>query len=86
MLAGGLLGALGAAGLARGLNVVRGTDRSLAAWNDEALAPRVDAALLRYLAVAHCGRGRGHWAQGEAPPHWREVVAAALERLYPGAL
>jgi hypothetical protein len=78
MLAGGLLGALGAAGLARGLNIVRGTDRSFASWNDEALAPLVDAALLRYLAVAHFGRGRGDWAQGEAPPHWQEVVAAAL--------
>ena len=78
MLAGGLLGALGAAGLARGLNIVRGTDRSFAAWNDEALDPLVEAALLRYLAVAHFGRGRGDWAQGEAPPHWREVVEAAL--------
>ena len=38
----------------------------------------VEAALLRYLAVAHFGRGRGDWAQGEAPPHWRDVVAAAL--------
>jgi len=38
----------------------------------------VDAARLRYLAVAHFGRGRGEWAQGEAPPHWREVVATAL--------
>jgi hypothetical protein len=78
MLAGGLLGALGAAGLARGLNIVRGTDRGFAAWNDEALALLVEAALLRYLAVAHFGRGRGDWAQGEAPPHWREVVAEAL--------
>jgi hypothetical protein len=78
MLAGGLLGALGAAGLARGLNVVRGTDRSFATWNDEALDPLFEAALLRYLAVAHFGRGRGDWTQGEAPPHWREVVDAAL--------
>jgi hypothetical protein len=78
MLAGGLLGALGAAGLARGLNVVRGTDRSFATWNDEALDPLVEAGLLRYLAVAHFGRGRGDWTQGEAPAHWREVVDAAL--------
>ncbi len=78
MLAGGLLGALGAAGLARGLNVVRGTDRSFAHWSAEALAPLVQAALLRYLAVAHFGRGRGDWQQGEAPAHWRDVVSAAL--------
>jgi hypothetical protein len=48
-------------------------------WNPEALGPMLDAALLRYLAVAHFGRGRGEWSQGEAPPHWREVVRSALE-------
>ncbi|MBZ8139034.1 GTP-binding protein [Rubrivivax gelatinosus] len=78
MLAGGLLGALGAAGIARGLNVVRGTDRGFASWSAEAMGPLVEAALLRYLAVAHFGRGRGEWAQGEAPPHWRVLVAELL--------
>mgnify|MGYP006337435103 CR=1 FL=1 len=38
----------------------------------------LEAALLRYLAVAHFGRGRGDWAQGESPAHWREVVQRAL--------
>ncbi len=78
MVAGGLLGALGAAGLARGLNVVRGTERSHAGWRAEALPAFAEAALLRYLAVAHFGRGRGQWREGEAPAHWREVVAAAV--------
>lgn len=78
MLAGGLLGALGAAGIARGWNVVRGPGRSWVGWPDDALLPMVEAALLRYLAVAHFGRGRGEWAQGEAPPHWQAVVAEAL--------
>ncbi|MDE2094570.1 MAG: DUF3482 domain-containing protein, partial [Burkholderiales bacterium] len=78
LLAGGLIGALGAAGLARCVNLVRGTDRSWVAWNAEALGPMLEAALLRYLAVAHFGRGRGEWTQGEAPPHWREVVQRAL--------
>jgi hypothetical protein len=78
LLAGGLIGALGAAGLARCVNLVRGTDRSWVAWNAEALDPMVEAALLRYLAVAHVGRGRGDWAQGESPPHWRELIAQAL--------
>ena len=78
LLTGGLLGALGAAGLVRGVNLVRGTDRSWVAWNAEALDPMVDAALLRYLAVAHFGRGRGDWAEGESPAHWKDVVAAAL--------
>ncbi len=78
MLAGGLLGALGAAGLARAYNLVRGTDRSWLSWNAEALGPMVEAALLRYLAVAHFGRGRGQWERAEAPPHWRDEAAAAL--------
>jgi hypothetical protein len=78
LLAGGLLGALGGAGLARGINVMRGGGPAWVGWNAEALQPMVDAALLRYLAVAHFGRGRGQWSEGEAPVHWREVVAQAL--------
>jgi hypothetical protein len=42
------------------------------------MTPMVEAALLRYLAVAHFGRGRGEWSEGEAPVHWRDVVAEAL--------
>jgi hypothetical protein len=78
MIAGGLIGALGAAGVARGLNVVRGTDRSWVSLTPEALQALLQAALLRYLAVAHFGRGRGHWRDGEAPPHWADPVRQAL--------
>jgi hypothetical protein len=78
LLAGGMLGALGAAGLARCVNLVRGTDRSWLAWNAEALDTMLEAALLRYLAVAHFGRGRGEWERAETPPHWRTVVEHAL--------
>lgn len=78
LLAGGLAGALGGVGLARCVNLVRGTDQSWVAWNAESLDAMVDAALLRYLAVAHFGRGRGDWVAGESPPHWRAVVADAL--------
>ena len=78
LLAGGILGALGAAGLARCVNLVRGTEQSWLTWNAEALDAMLEAALLRYLAVAHFGRGRGEWALGESPPHWKEVVAQAL--------
>ncbi len=78
LIAGGLLGALGAAGLARCVNLVRGTDRSWLAWNAEALDAMVDAALLRYLTVAHFGRGRGDWVEGESPPHWKDTSLQAL--------
>ncbi|MEO7245471.1 MAG: hypothetical protein ABIX12_10040, partial [Rubrivivax sp.] len=77
-LAGGLLGALGAAGAARAANLVRGVGSGWVGWTDEALHAMTEAALLRYLAVAHFGRGRGDWAAGESPLHWRAVVTEAL--------
>jgi hypothetical protein len=86
LLAGAVLGALGAAGVARGINVVRGSGAG--SWlrvSDEALGPVLQAALLRYLAVAHFGRGRGQWVASEAPPHWPPAVALALQPLQ-GAL
>jgi hypothetical protein len=78
LLAGGLLGALGAAGLARGMNVARGTERSWVTWSPAALDGVVRSALLRYVAVAHFGRGRGDWVESESPAHWGEVVERAL--------
>ncbi|MCG3188719.1 MAG: hypothetical protein LKCHEGNO_00852 [Burkholderiaceae bacterium] len=45
------------------------------------MAPLVESALLRYLAVAHFGRGRGQWVEGEAPAFWHDVVGAALAPL-----
>ncbi len=78
LIAGGLLGALGAAGLARCVNLVRGTEQSWLAWNAESLDAMVDAALLRYLTVAHFGRGRGDWVEGESPPHWKDTTREAL--------
>jgi hypothetical protein len=77
-LAGGLLGALGGAGLARGYNVVRGTTSTEMRWSDAFLDDLVAGALLRYLAVAHYGRGRGDWTPSEHPPFWRDVVTRAM--------
>ena len=79
LITGGLLGALGAAGLAHGINRVRGQDGSWAGWQPAALDTMVETALLRYLAVAHFGRGRGEWTRTEAPAHWRAQVAACLQ-------
>jgi hypothetical protein len=34
--------------------------------------------VLRYLAVAHFGRGRGDFVEGEYPPHWGPLVEQAV--------
>jgi hypothetical protein len=36
--------------------------------------------VLRYLAVAHFGRGRGDFVAGEYPPHWGPLVEQAVAR------
>jgi hypothetical protein len=75
LLTGGVLGALGAAGIARGYNLVRGAKESMVRWSDEFLEGFFASALLRYLAVAHYGRGRGEWSQSEHPGFWKDAVA-----------
>jgi len=84
-LLGGLLGAAGARGLASAYNLARGTDATTVRWSAEFMTGRVTAAVLRYLAVAHFGRGRGDFVAGEYPPHWvgqvEEAVAVHGERL-----
>ncbi len=75
LIAGALVGALGGAGLARGHNLVRGIDSSSVAWSAEFLNDLVQSALLRYLAVAHFGRGRGVYEEDEAPAFWIAEVA-----------
>jgi hypothetical protein len=80
LLAGGVVGAFGAAGLARGFNLVRGKRESVVRWSDAFIASLVPAAVLRYLAVAHYGRGRGEWSASEYPAFWRDTVTAACKR------
>ncbi|HET9652041.1 MAG TPA: DUF3482 domain-containing protein, partial [Usitatibacter sp.] len=80
MLLGGVLGALGAGGAAQAYNLVRGADAGRVRWSAPFLAQRPAAALLRYLAVAHYGRGRGDWVESECPPHWRTVVDSVVEK------
>ena len=73
-LIGGIVGALGASGAATAYNLARGAVDGKVGWSLEFLAQRPGAALLRYLAVAHYGRGRGEWSDGEYPAHWQQVV------------
>jgi GTPase SAR1 family protein len=79
-LIGGVLGAFGARGLAKAYNLARGSNTGTVRWSREFLFARVAAALMRYLAVAHFGRGRGEFVSGVAPAHWQDAVQQALER------
>ncbi len=67
MLTGAVLGALGGAGIARGMNLARGRAGAMLRWDDALLQGLVVSALLRYLDVAHNRRGRGEWVETEYP-------------------
>jgi hypothetical protein len=86
MLVGGVVGGLAGAGLARGVNVLRGAERPAARWSEEFLDGLVRSSVLRYLAVAHFGRGRGRFVEGESPSFWKgeveQVVAGEREALH----
>ena len=84
-LIGGILGALGVGGAARAYNQARGAHDGQVRWSAEFLTERFGAAILRYLAVAHYGRGRGDWVDSEYPAHWRPLVAELVAR-YRGEL
>jgi len=77
-LVGGLLGAAGSHGLARAYNTSRGSDRSVARWSTEFLNECLATAVLRYLVVAHYGRGRGDYVESECPEEWRTAVERAI--------
>ena len=75
MLTGAVLGALGGAGVARGMNVARGKSGVVLRWDEAFLSTLFTSSILRYLAVAHYGRGRGDWTEDEYPPFWAPLVA-----------
>ncbi|QIL01632.1 DUF3482 domain-containing protein [Sphingomonas sinipercae] len=79
MIVGGILGAVGAGSAAKTYNMARGEDRNAVRWSEEFYTGLIRSALLRYLAVAHFGRGRGEWEQGEHPTSWQAAVAAEVE-------
>ncbi len=78
-LIGGLIGAIGGMGAATLYNAQHVRQGVEIRWSEEALRGFVLEALLLYLAVAHFGRGRGDWAEGESPEFWKEAVEAALK-------
>ena len=74
MLVGGVIGGLSGVGIARGMNRLAGAEQPEARWSADFLNALVRSSVLRYLAVAHFGRGRGKYVEGEAPPFWRDEV------------
>ena len=89
-LLGSVVGALGFAGAAWGFNSSTDRDQTTVRFTDEFLRTLLVASVLRYLAVAHFGRGRGNFAQSEAPAFWQTEVEramseeeAAVNRLWP---
>jgi len=77
-VAGAILGAAGAMGLRRGYQFVRGDETPEVRWALEFLDQLLRQSLLRYLAVAHFGRGRGEWRDTGNPERWNALVEAAL--------
>lgn len=76
---GGLLGAAGGFAVARAFKVVRGPERPRVQWSEALLERTARELALRYLAVAHHGRGRGAWRDREPPRHWRVLIERALQ-------
>jgi len=78
MIAGGILGALGGAALGRGYRLIRGEADPALCWSPGFLERLCRQALLRYLAVAHSGRGQGAYRDREQPAHWGALVDDGL--------
>ncbi|HWB05451.1 MAG TPA: GTPase domain-containing protein [Verrucomicrobiales bacterium] len=77
-VAGLFIGGAGSWLLARGYNLTRGEDNCVR-WTAEHFAAQAELILVTYLAVAHFGRGRGEWKDGEHPAHWPAAAKAIIE-------
>lgn len=81
-VAGLFIGGAGSWLLARGFNLTRGDDNCVR-WTVDHFAAQAELILITYLAVAHFGRGRGEWKEGEHPPHWAAAARAVIEQQRP---
>jgi hypothetical protein len=80
LVTGAVLGALGGAGLSGAARFARGQDEPAITWNAEFLDLLARQTVLRYLALAHFGRGRGEVREAELSATWRGAVDAAFNR------
>ncbi len=77
-LVGGVVGALTLAGAAWGFNTSTDRNEPTMQFADDFLRTLFISGVLRYLAVAHFGRGRGNFVEGEAPAFWQSEVEQAM--------
>jgi hypothetical protein len=77
-LLGAIVGALTMAGAAWGFNLGTDRDQPRVQFADAFLQTLLVGGVLRYLAVAHFGRGRGNFVEGEAPAFWQAEVENAV--------
>ena len=77
-LLGSVVGALTFAGAAWGFNAQTDRNHATMQFSDDFLRSMVIAGILRYLAVAHFGRGRGNFVESEAPAFWQSEVEQAV--------
>jgi GTPase SAR1 family protein len=77
-LLGSIIGALTFAGVAWGFNSSMERNQATIQFSDDFLRTLVVAGVLRYLAVAHFGRGRGNYVEAEAPAFWQNEVEQAV--------
>jgi hypothetical protein len=77
-LIGGVVGALTMAGAAWGFNTSTDRNKTTMEFADDFLQTLLVGSVLRYLAVAHFGRGRGNFVEGEAPAFWQTEVETAV--------
>ncbi|MFP6665516.1 MAG: DUF3482 domain-containing protein [Deltaproteobacteria bacterium] len=77
-VAGAILGAAGAVSLRRGYQFVKAAASQQVRWGGDFLDQLLRQSLLRYLAVAHFGRGRGEWRDTDNPEHWNALVEEAI--------
>ncbi|MFP5392265.1 MAG: DUF3482 domain-containing protein [Gammaproteobacteria bacterium] len=73
-LLGGVVGALTMAGAAWGFNTTTDRNAPTMQFADDFLRTLLVGSVLRYLAVAHFGRGHGNFVEGEAPAFWQSEV------------
>jgi Domain of unknown function (DUF3482)/50S ribosome-binding GTPase len=77
-LVGAIVGAMTFAGAASVFNATTDRKDARVEFSDDFLQQLLITGLLRYLAVAHFGRGRGNFVESEAPGFWQQEVEAEL--------